>query len=83
MMKGCTYLRDTRTLYGKKFRENVKEAKVFRNNLKDSLLKGIISSSSNQSKNKMSWILCKQILPTTSVDALCIKEHRRSHAIPA
>ena len=67
-----------------KFRENVKEPKVFRNNLKDSLLKGIISEVQiNKKIQRMSWILCKPIPSTTCMDTLCIQEHHRSHAIPA
>jgi hypothetical protein len=63
----------------KKVRENVKEAKVFRN--KDSLLKRIISSSSNQLKNyrdeldlvqaNSTYYLCGYILHTRASQISC------------
>jgi hypothetical protein len=65
----------------KKFRDNVKEAKVFRNNLKDFLLKGIISSSSNQSINSKdeldlvqansTYYLCGYIVHTRASQISC------------
>ena len=72
----------------KKVRENVKEAKVFRNNLKDSLLKRIISSSSNQLKNyrddldlvqaNSTYYLCGYILHTrASQISCCLAEERK------